>query len=101
MHIAVCVDLSQVTGDEKSILAKLGGGFLGHLPVAFEYVWPTHFDLTDLTGWQGICGLGVGNLQLDPRQGKADRSRAAFTVIWVRGVHVGFCHAVAFENAMA
>ena len=81
--IAVGVDLAQIAGDEKPVVAQFGGGFLGHLPIALEHVRPAHLDHADLALRQGRAGVGVGDLQLDPRQRKAHGARAAFAVIGV------------------
>ena len=97
--IAVGVDHRHVAGDEPAVRAQLFRRFLGHLPIALEHVRPAHLQHADLT--RRHLFAFVHHPRLDPRQGKADGAGAALAVIGVRGAHVGFGHAVAFEDAVA
>ena len=76
-------------------------GLLRHPPVALEDVRSAHFENADLAVGDRVPPLLVDHAQLDIRKREADRAGAPLAVVGVRGVHVRFGHAVAFENAMA
>ena len=101
VDITLCVDQRQITGDKEPIVTQLFACLFRHLPIALEHVWATHPQNTDLSGGQLCSGLWVADLCLNPRQREPDRARAPRPFIRVGGVHRGFCHAVAFQNAVA
>ena len=98
--VAARVDPSEIAGDEETVGAELGRGLVGHPPIALEDVRAADLDHAELAVGQWSAGLGIGDADLDPRQGKADRAGDAVAVIGVGGVHVGLGHAVALEDGV-
>ncbi len=99
--IAIRVDDAEITGDEEAVGAEFGFGLFRHAPIAFEDIGAAHFDHADLSLRQGAAGFGIGDADLDPRQRQTHRSGNTRAVIGIRRVHVGFGHAVAFEDGVA
>ena len=98
MNIAVSVDLPQVAGQKPAIVAQLFASLLGHLPVASKDIGATHFDHANVA--LRHRSAFDRDLQFNVRQRKTDGPGATLTVVGVRGVHIGFGHAIAFQNPM-
>src|SRR5206468_12434690 len=101
VHIALVVDLAEIAGDEKAVVAEFGLGLLRHPPITLEYVRALDLDHADGVARNLLAGLGIGDAHGHAGQGMADRAGHALAVIGVRGVHVGFGHAVTFEHGVA
>ena len=99
MHIAIIIDPAQITGDKPAIRAQVLGRLFGHLPIASKDVGAAHLDPAHSTLGDP---LAIGHqAQIDAGQRQAHRARPPLSVIGVGGVHVGFGHPVAFQNAVA
>ena len=100
MHIAALVDLAEIAGDEEAVGPELRRRLLGHAPVPLENVRALDLDHADLALRDRRARVGIADAGGHARQGHAHGARDPVAVIGVRGVHVGFGHAVAFENGV-
>ena len=101
MHIAALVDLAEIAGDEEAVRPELRRRLLGHAPVPLEDVGALDLDHADLALGHRRARIGIADAGQDAGQGHAHGASDPVALIGVRGVHVGFGHAVAFENRMA
>ena len=83
VDVAVFVDLPQIASNEEPVASQLGRGFLGHLPIALEYVWSANFNLSHSILGQSSASFGVSYLHLHPWKRKSDRARAPLTIIGI------------------
>jgi len=101
VHVVARIDHAEIAGDEEAVWTELGLGLLRHAPIALEHVRALHLDHADLALRHERAGFGIGDTHADARQREADGAGDAVAVIGVRRDHVGFGHAVAFENGVA
>ena len=63
-NVAVAVDSAIVAGVEKTIVGKIFGRFLGHLPVTDKYVWTTYLQITNFSNIKDVT-IVIANTCLD------------------------------------
>ena len=88
-----------VPGDEKTVVAELGGGLVGHPPITLEHVRSADLEYPRLAAGD-LVAVVVGDAGFDPRQRKPDGAGHPLPFVGVGGVHPRFGHAVALENSV-
>src|SRR5207248_11699920 len=88
VHIALVVDLAEIAGDEKAVVAEFGLGLLRHPPITLEYVRALDLDHPDGVVRNLLAGLGIGDAYGHAGQGMADRAGYALAYLGVRRSHV-------------
>ena len=61
LQIALIIDKTQITGDEKSIFTQFFTGFFRHVPIADKDIRAAHFDLTNRPISNARAGIRIGN----------------------------------------
>ena len=99
-YIAVRVLHPQIASDEKPVCTQLLCCFLGHVPIALKHIRPAYLNNACLASRQ-FRAIGITDAQLNIRQRQANGACPPRALIGVGGVHVGFRHAIAFQNPVA
>src|SRR3954463_13388377 len=61
VDVALVVDLAEVAGDEKTVVAKFRLGLLRHAPVSPEHVRALDLDHADRIRRKLLAALGIGD----------------------------------------